>query len=95
MVDDCSTEPFDEIVNAFNDRLNIKMIKTDNNCGPGMARQVGIDNADGEWITFCDHDDAFIANTFNRIRTIIRNNPSRNIIQTQFQEVRQDGNVIP
>lgn len=95
LVDDCSTEPFDEIVNTFNDRLNIKMIKTDNNCGPGMARQVGVDNADGEWITFCDHDDTFIANTFNRIRTIIRNNPSRNIIQAQFQEVRQDGTVIP
>ena len=95
LVDDCSTESFDEIVNTFNDRLNIKMIKTDNNCGPGMARQVGVDNADGEWITFCDHDDTFIANTFNRIRTIIRNNPSRNIIQAQFQEVRQDGTVIP
>ena len=95
LVDDCSIEPFDEIVNAFNDRLNIKMIKTDSNCGPGMARQAGVDNADGEWITFCDHDDTFIANTFNRIRTIIRNNPSRNIIQTQFQEVRQDGTVIP
>lgn len=95
LVDDCSTEPFNEIVNTFNDRLNIKMIKTDNNCGPGMARQAGIDNADGEWITFCDHDDAFIANTFNRIRTIIRNNPSRNIIQAQFQEVRQDGTIIP
>ena len=95
LVDDCSTEPFDEIVDTFKDRLNIKTVKTDNNCGPSMTRQVGVDNADGEWITFCDHDDAFIANTFNRIRTIIRNNPSRNIIQAQFQEVRQDGTVIP
>ena len=95
LVDDCSTEPFDEIVDTFKDRLNIKTVKTDSNCGPSRARQVGVDNADGEWITFCDHDDTFIANTFNRIRTIIRNNPSRNIIQAQFQEVRQDGTVIP
>ena len=95
LVDDCSTEPFDEIVDTFKDRLNIKTVKTDSNCGPSRTRQVGVDNADGEWITFCDHDDTFIANTFNRIRTIIRNNPSRNIIQAQFQEVRQDGTVIP
>ena len=95
LVDDCSTEPFDEIVNTFKDKLNIKIVKTDSNCGPSRTRQVGVDNADGEWITFCDHDDTFIANTFNRIRTIIRNNPSRNIIQAQFQEVRQDGTVIP
>ena len=95
LVDDCSTEPFDEIVDTFKDKLNIKTVKTDSNCGPSRTRQVGVDNADGEWITFCDHDDAFIANTFNRIRTIIRNNPSRNIIQAQFQEVRQDGTVIP
>ena len=95
LVDDCSTEPFDEIVDTFKDKLNIKTVKTDSNCGPSRTRQVGVDNADGEWITFCDHDDAFIANTFNRIRTIIRNNPSRNIIQAQFQEVRQDETVIP
>ena len=95
LVDDCSTEPFDEIVDTFKDKLNIKTVKTDSNCGPSRTRQVGVDNADGEWITFCDHDDTFIANTFNRIRTIIRNNPSRNIIQAQFQEVRQDGTVIP
>ena len=95
LVDDCSTEPFDEIVDTFKDKLNIKTVKTDSNCGPSKTRQVGVDNADGEWITFCDHDDTFIANTFNRIRTIIRNNPSRNIIQAQFQEVRQDGTVIP
>ena len=95
LVDDCSTESFDEIVDTFKDRLNIKTVKTDSNCGPSRTRQVGVDNADGEWITFCDHDDTFIANTFNRIRTIIRNNPSRNIIQAQFQEVRQDGTVIP
>ena len=95
LVDDCSTEPFDEIVDTFKNKLNIKTVKTDSNCGPSRTRQVGVDNADGEWITFCDHDDTFIANTFNRIRTIIRNNPSRNIIQAQFQEVRQDGTVIP
>lgn len=94
-MDDCSTEPFDKEVKPYEDKLNIKKVKTESNKGPGMARQFGIDNADGEWIVFCDHDDNFIANTFNRIRTVIRNNPSRNIIQARFEEVTEKGETIP
>lgn len=95
LVDDCSTELFDEVIKPYEETLHIKKVKTEKNLGTGMARQFGIDNADGDWVIFCDHDDFFVPNTFNRVRTIIRNNPSRNIIQTRFQEVTQSGEVIP
>ena len=94
LVDDCSTESFDMEINPFLDKLAIKKIKTTKNLGPGMARQFGVDNADGDWVCFCDHDDAFKPNVFNKIRTIIRNNPSRNVIQTKFSEIK-NGQIIP
>ena len=81
-MDDCSTEPFDEVIKPYEEMLHIKKVKTEKNLGTGMARQFGIDNADGDWVIFCDHDDFFVPNTFNRVRTIIRNNPSRNIRRT-------------
>lgn len=91
IVDDCSTEPFDDVISEYNDKLKITTYKTEHNLGPGGARQFGVDHATGDWIIFCDHDDTFIPNTFNRVRTIIRNNPSRNILQTRFYEVQADG----
>lgn len=87
LVDDCSTENYLEKIDNFRDKLNIKFIKNEINLGVGMARQKGLEAAEGDWITFCDNDDTFVPNTFNRIRTIIRNNPSRNIIQARFQEI--------
>ena len=95
LVDDCSTEDFSKEVSNFKDKLNICEYKTPRNLGVGGARQYGLDSATGDWVIFCDNDDTFVPNTFNRVRTIIRNNPSRNIIQTRFQEVEQSGNIIP
>ena len=84
LVDDCSTEDYLEKIEDFKEKLNIKFIKNETNLGVGMTRQKGLEAAEGDWVTFCDDDDTFIPNTFNRIRTIIRNNPSRNIIQARF-----------
>ena len=95
LVDDCSTEDFSKEVSNFKDKLNIYEYKTPRNLGVGGARQYGLDSATGDWVIFCDNDDTFVPNTFNRVRTIIRNNPSRNVIQTRFQEVEQSGNIIP
>ena len=74
LVDDCSTEDFSKEVNNFKDKLNICEYKTPRNLGVGGARQYGLDSATGDWVIFCDNDDTFVPNTFNRVRTIIRNN---------------------
>lgn len=44
IVDDCSSESFSDIVDDFRELLNITYIKNDVNVGPGMSRQVGINN---------------------------------------------------
>lgn len=59
IVDDCSDRPYDEIVARYKGLLNIRILHTEKNCGAGLARNVGIDNALGDFITFLDADDAF------------------------------------
>ena len=68
IVDDNSTDNFMDIVKPYEDKMNITYYKTitDVHC-PGNTRQVGLDNSNGEWITFIDHDDYFQPNVLNRV----------------------------
>jgi glycosyltransferase involved in cell wall biosynthesis len=60
MVDDCSTDNYDDILSKFSDIINIKYIRKDTNDGSGITRNIGIDNADGDYIVFADGDDTFL-----------------------------------
>lgn len=51
-------------------------LKLNQNVGPGLARQAGVDIATGEYVTFCDADDMY--QNFGVLSLYI------NIIQTQF-----------
>lgn len=58
MVDDWSTDKGEQIVKRYAERdKRFKLF--DNSCrkGPSGARNTGLDNARGEWITFLDADD--------------------------------------
>lgn len=59
IVDDCSDVDYQDEVDLFSKMLNIRQIRLEKNSGPGVARQVAIDNTDGEYITFIDADDLF------------------------------------
>ena len=60
LVDDCSTDRTLEIAKSFSDS-RIKILQTEKNSGnPGLARNVGIDAARGEFVYFVDSDDAII-----------------------------------
>ena len=71
LADDHSTEPYDDEVKPYEDRLCIKRITTDYNCCPGNTREKGVSIATGEWIMFADHDDMFLPNSFRQIKTEI------------------------
>lgn len=59
IVDDCSTDDsyYNAVDYAEKSELSIKVLKSDKNAGPGNARNIGMDAASGEWITFVDNDD--------------------------------------
>lgn len=59
IVDDCSPAPETpdvlKMISALDER--IKVLKTERNGGAGLARNVGIEAAKGDYLAFCDSDD--------------------------------------
>jgi len=77
IVDDGSTDETEQLVNKYNDK-RIKYIQLSGNKGANAARNRGINEASGEYITFLDSDDRYVP---KRLETII------NIFKKQSKEV--------
>ncbi len=54
--------------------IRLSVYRTDKNAGPGNARNIGMDKAGGEWITFIDNDDWVDTELFERVDRVIRKN---------------------
>lgn len=83
MINDCS--PFtncnyEDLFNKYKDKINITLLKTEKNSGPGVARQLGLNNANGDFIFFHDDDDELIDNY--SIQNLI------SIIPSNFSNIR-------
>lgn len=60
LVDDCSTDGSYGICQKYaSEDSRIRLLRNEVNCGSAVARNAGLDHANGEWITFLDGDDAF------------------------------------
>lgn len=73
IVDDCSTDGSFDKLQEYVKRtpLNITLLQADKNSGPGNARNIGLDHAQGEWITFVDNDDWVTEDFLERVNVII------------------------
>lgn len=70
LVDDCSTEEFEDVVDRFRPLLDIEILRPLKNGGAGLARQVGIDYSNADYVAFIDSDDIFM--TPNAISNCVR-----------------------
>lgn len=69
VIDDGSTDTTSEIVKGFKDK-RICLVKSDNK-GPGVARNIGIEQAKGDWVFCLDADDFVDANLFSRVSEVL------------------------
>lgn len=56
LINDCSPDNSKDIIAKYNDP-KIKVVNNDTNLGPGVSRQIGLDNSTGEYTIFVDGDD--------------------------------------
>ena len=58
VVDDCSTDGTTETIESYaRDDERVRVLKLEENKGPGIARNIGIDAAKGTYLYFLDSDD--------------------------------------
>lgn len=81
VVDDCSTDNTIEILSKYENINNFKIIKNTENVGVGISRKIGINNANGEYITFLDSDD-FILKDFIEISLKLAKQQDSDVIYT-------------
>ena len=73
IVDDRSKDNSTQIVKKFNDN-RIKLIELQENVGAAMARNKGIDEAQGEYICFIDSDDYWVLDKIEKQVKFIKEN---------------------
>lgn len=59
IVNDCSTDGTGEILKKYESDLRFKIIHLSKNKGRGNARQVALENAEGDYLAFLDADDFY------------------------------------
>ena len=72
VVDDCSTDNTNKVVKKFESN-KLRILKTEKNTGTiGRPRNIGLENAKGEYIIFLDGDDTLYDNlTLSKIDKVI------------------------
>lgn len=62
--DDCSTDSTPELVRRFGDK--VRLLRTDTNSGPAVARNLAIAHSSGELLAFLDADDYWLPTYLER-----------------------------
>ena len=68
VVDDGSTDSTREILESYDNRIRLF---TQGNKGPGAARNLGLEHATGEYVTFLDSDDLWFPWTLETYKCVI------------------------
>lgn len=97
LIDDASNDGcVGKIGEQFAKRGINHTIKINNiNSGPGVSRNIGIDNASGDFLLFLDADDWISENTLSKIKNIVEEMPDVECVAFDYYKVANDGKKIP
>lgn len=94
IIDDCSTDNTCDIVNTYAEKdSRVKCIRQNENMGAAVARNRGIEEANGRFIAFLDSDDLWDKEKLNiQINDMLTNNIAFSFSSYDF--IDEDNNVI-
>lgn len=93
IVDDCSNDNTDEVVNSFLKDERIKYFKNERNSGAAISRNKALREAKGRWIAFLDSDDLWVPEKLKKqISFMEKNNYS--FSYTFYEEIDEIGNNL-
>lgn len=92
IIDDCSTDNSAEIIREYSSRdSRIKYFKTGGKSGsPSMPRNIGIDNASGEYIAFLDADDVWLPDKLTKQIDFMTDN-NADLSYSYYEKMTWDG----
>ena len=93
IVDDCSTDNTDEIVNKFLKDERIKYLKNEKNSGAAISRNKALREAKGRWIAFLDSDDLWVPEKLEKQINFMEKN-SHSFSYTFYEEIDEIGNNL-
>lgn len=91
VIDDGSTDNTKEIVKKYSDK--IKYIYQENS-GPSVARNTGINNSKGEYIAFLDADDMWEEDKLIKQIEFMKNNSSYGVVVTDLKVVNESNEYL-
>lgn len=91
IIDDCSTDNTEEVVKKYCKRdSRIKYLKLDENSGAAIARNKGIEQAQGKYIAFLDSDDLWMEEKLEKQISFMEQN-KYNFTCTNYIQIDEKG----
>lgn len=98
LIDDCSSDNSYEIANTFvnNHKGAVRFVLLHNELNKGLsaARNIGIQNATGDFVFFLDSDDYLLPDCLFQMTSVLKDNPDVDYIEGRFYSPK-DNRVYP
>ena len=94
VIDDGSTDATPEILQRYADRPEVLLLHQDN-AGQKVARNKGLRHATGEYVCFCDSDNAWLPGRTTRQVALMEDDPEVIVAYGDVQFIDDAGNDLP
>lgn len=94
VVDDCSSEDIEGLVNKYIKDERIKYIRLREHTNIGYARNQGLNIASGKYVTFCDSDDWIDLSTYEEMHKGLEKTSSDVAMCSLCREYEDQNNVL-
>jgi glycosyltransferase involved in cell wall biosynthesis len=94
VVDNCSTDNTEQVLQPFIKANKIRFIKHERNYERARSRNTGMENAKGDFLTFLDSDDFMYPNCLADAADFVEKNPNIKCFQNLYELVNERKEVI-